>query len=162
MKRTDSGELLQYHIYETSTLCCSLAAQVVSDARRLTDLQWFWSRFPRQTQTVRVQSSEETRRLRGWSFTPGKLPRVRVPWLLLVRGGLTRVSLPGVDDAESECGLDSGVRFDWIITNEADAPSLEEQLQPILRRALGGAEHQPPVMDGERVCGMYLDQLHCK
>ncbi|XP_075901904.1 phosphomevalonate kinase [Nelusetta ayraudi] len=89
---------------------------VVSDARRLSDLQWFWSRFPRQTQTVRVQSSEATRQLRGWSFTPG------------------------VDDAESECGLDSGVRFDWIITNEADAPSLEEQLQPILRQFLGGTE----------------------
>ncbi|XP_022617724.1 phosphomevalonate kinase [Seriola dumerili] len=84
---------------------------VVSDARRLTDLQWFWSEFPRQTQSVRVQSSEETRKQRGWSFTAG------------------------VDDAESECGLDSGVEFDWIITNEAAAPSLDEQLQPILKLA---------------------------
>ncbi|XP_037640453.1 phosphomevalonate kinase [Sebastes umbrosus] len=84
---------------------------VVSDARRLSDLQWFWSEFPRQAQSVRVQSSEETRKQRGWSFSAG------------------------VDDAESECGLDSGVEFDWIITNEADAPSLEEQLQPILKLA---------------------------
>ncbi|XP_070691756.1 phosphomevalonate kinase-like [Pempheris klunzingeri] len=84
---------------------------VVSDARRLSDLQWFWSEFPRQTRSIRVQSSEETRKQRGWSFTSG------------------------VDDVESECGLDSGVKFDWIITNEADAPSLEEQLQPILRLA---------------------------
>nr|XP_020516088.1 phosphomevalonate kinase-like [Labrus bergylta] len=82
---------------------------VVSDARRLSDLTWFKSRFPQQTRTVRVQSSEETRRQRGWSFTAG------------------------VDDAESECGLDSGVEFDWIITNEVNAPSLEEQLQPILK-----------------------------
>ncbi|XP_023127387.2 phosphomevalonate kinase [Amphiprion ocellaris] len=84
---------------------------VVSDARRLSDLQWFRSKFPRQTQCVRVQSSEETRMQRGWSFTAG------------------------VDDAESECGLDSGVQFDWIITNEGDAPSLDEQLQPILKLA---------------------------
>lgn len=89
---------------------------VVSDARRLSDLQWFWSKFPQQTQTVRVQCSENTRRQRGWSFTPG------------------------VDDAESECGLDSGVKFDWVITNEADAPSLEEQVQPILRQALEAAD----------------------
>lgn len=41
----------------------------------------------------------------------------------------------GVDDAESECGLDSGVDFDWLIINEADAPSLDEQLQPILTLA---------------------------
>ncbi|XP_058503177.1 phosphomevalonate kinase isoform X1 [Solea solea] len=81
---------------------------VVSDARRLSDLHWFRSQFPRQTLCVRVQSSEETRTQRGWSFTAG------------------------VDDAESECGLDSGVKFDWIISNEADAPSLDEQLQPIL------------------------------
>ncbi|XP_068179001.1 phosphomevalonate kinase-like [Antennarius striatus] len=88
---------------------------VVSDARRLSDLQWFWSEFPQQTQTVRVQSSEETRKRRGWSFTAG------------------------VDDAESECGLDSGVEFDWIITNDGDAPLLEEQLQPILTRAAAAA-----------------------
>ncbi|XP_053288243.1 phosphomevalonate kinase [Pleuronectes platessa] len=84
---------------------------VVSDARRLSDLQWFLSEFPQQTRSVRVQSSEETRKKRGWSFTAD------------------------VDDAESECGLDSGIEFDWIISNEADAPSLDEQLQPILRLA---------------------------
>ncbi|XP_072249510.1 phosphomevalonate kinase-like [Leuresthes tenuis] len=84
---------------------------VISDARRLSDLQWFRSKFPQQTRFVRVQSSEETRAQRGWSFTKG------------------------VDDAESECGLDSGVEFDWIITNEADAPPLGEQLRPILQLA---------------------------
>lgn len=50
------------------------------------------------------------------------------------------VSFSGVDDAESECGLDSGVKFDWVITNEADAPSLEEQVRPILRQALEAAD----------------------
>ncbi|XP_054638322.1 phosphomevalonate kinase isoform X2 [Dunckerocampus dactyliophorus] len=89
---------------------------VVSDARRLSDLQWFWNRFPQQTRCVRVESSEETRKRRGWSFTSG------------------------VDDAESECGLDSGVHFDWTITNEADAPSLEEQLLPILALATQAAD----------------------
>ncbi|XP_029927849.1 phosphomevalonate kinase [Myripristis murdjan] len=84
---------------------------VVSDARRLSDLQWFRSQFPAQTRCVRVQTSDQTRTQRGWSFTAG------------------------IDDAESECGLDSGVDFDWIITNDADAPSLEEQLQTILQLA---------------------------
>lgn len=88
-----------------------MIGQLISDARRMSDLQWFWAEFPKQTQCVRVQSSENTRRQRGWSFTIG------------------------VDDAESECGLDSGVEFDWIITNDTDAPSLEEQLQPILSLA---------------------------
>lgn len=51
------------------------------------------------------------------------------------------VCLSGVDDAESECGLDSGVEFDWMITNEADAPSLDEQLQPILKLAKEAADN---------------------
>ncbi|XP_041649768.1 phosphomevalonate kinase isoform X1 [Cheilinus undulatus] len=89
---------------------------VVSDARRQSDLQWFQREFPGQTRSVRVTSSDETRRQRGWSFTTG------------------------VDDAESECGLDNGVEFDWIITNDVDAPSLEEQLQPILKLAKESAD----------------------
>ncbi|XP_056143105.1 phosphomevalonate kinase [Lampris incognitus] len=97
---------------------CRLAAEgarqpvwIVSDARRLSDLQWFWRRYPKKTRCVRVQASEQTRRDRGWVFTAG------------------------VDDAESECGLDDGVTFDWTVRNEADAPSLEEQLQVILSLA---------------------------
>uniref|UniRef100_A0A3Q3SAM1 Phosphomevalonate kinase n=1 Tax=Mastacembelus armatus TaxID=205130 RepID=A0A3Q3SAM1_9TELE len=92
---------------------------VVSDARRLSDLQWFWSEFPRQTRCVRIQSSEKTRKQRGWSFTAG------------------------VDDAESECGLDSGVEFDWVITNEADAPSLEEQLESAVTHRADRHKHTP-------------------
>lgn len=45
-----------------------------------------------------------------------------------------------MDDAESECGLDTGIEFDWIITNEGDAPSLEEQLQPIFKLAKKAAD----------------------
>ncbi|XP_061553291.1 phosphomevalonate kinase isoform X2 [Phycodurus eques] len=90
---------------------------VVSDARRMSDLHWFWAKFPQQTRFVRVESREETRRRRGWSFTAG------------------------VDDAESECGLDSGVDFHWTITNEADAPSLEDQLRPIIALAAEVASH---------------------
>ncbi|XP_037130921.1 phosphomevalonate kinase [Syngnathus acus] len=90
---------------------------VVSDARRMSDLCWFWAKFPQQTRCVRVESREETRRRRGWIFTPG------------------------VDDAESECGLDSGVDFHWTITNEADAPSLDDQLRPILALAAEATRH---------------------
>lgn len=96
---------------------CRLATQgaqqpvwIVSDARRCSDLLWFQTEYPSQTRCVRVQASEETRGDRGWRFTAG------------------------IDDAESECGLD-GEEFDWIITNEADAPALEEQLENILHLA---------------------------
>ncbi|XP_016122891.1 phosphomevalonate kinase-like [Sinocyclocheilus grahami] len=37
-----------------------------------------------------------------------------------------------VDDAESECGLDEGVKFDWIIRNDGADDVLEEQLEGLL------------------------------
>ncbi|XP_026877925.1 phosphomevalonate kinase isoform X1 [Electrophorus electricus] len=81
---------------------------VVSDCRRMSDLQWFWTEYPQQCVSVRVEASERTRALRGWRFTAG------------------------VDDAESECGLDQGVDFDWILTNNGDANLLDQQLEGLL------------------------------
>lgn len=40
---------------------------------------------------------------------------------------------PGVDDAESECGLDQGLAFDWTLHNDGDAAALEGQLRAVLR-----------------------------
>ncbi|XP_018421906.1 PREDICTED: phosphomevalonate kinase [Nanorana parkeri] len=77
---------------------------IISDTRRRSDVEWFVSSYGVVTQTVRVVASEETRRSRGWVYTRE------------------------VDDAESECGLDTGVTFDWIIANEGDQSALDEQL----------------------------------
>ncbi|KAM9294579.1 phosphomevalonate kinase-like [Gastrophryne carolinensis] len=81
---------------------------IVSDSRRKSDVDWFRSAYGSVTQTVRVVASEETRRSRGWVYTPE------------------------VDDAESECGLDSGVDFDWTITNDGKPGALENQLQELI------------------------------
>lgn len=59
-----------YHLHN-----CFATDQVVSDARRLSDLQWFWSKFPQQTQSIRVHCSDRTRQQRGWSFTTGQITR---------------------------------------------------------------------------------------
>lgn len=80
---------------------------IVSDARRRSDVDWFLSSYGAITQTVRVEASPETRRARGWEYTPE------------------------VDEAESECGLDTGVTFDWIISNDGDQSALEEQLRQL-------------------------------
>lgn len=69
---------------------------------------------------------------------------------------LLPVCISGVDDAESECGLDSGIEFDWIITNEATAPSLEEQLQPILKLAVGAADEQQETNIAAKAAGRFL------
>lgn len=85
---------------------------LVSDARRISDLTWFRTQYLSQTRTIRVQTSDQTRSERGWSFTAG------------------------VDDAESECDLDSVLDWDWIISNEGHAEDLENQLRPIIDLAL--------------------------
>lgn len=77
---------------------------LVSDTRRLSDIQWFQEAYGAVTQTVRVVASEQSRQQRGWVFTPG------------------------VDDGESECGLDNFGDFDWVIENDGDEQRLEEQL----------------------------------
>nr|XP_033779546.1 phosphomevalonate kinase isoform X1 [Geotrypetes seraphini] len=81
---------------------------VVSDTRRRSDVKWFQDAYGDVAQTVRVVASEETRKHRGWVFTAG------------------------VDDVESECGLDQGVKFDWTIINDGDQQSLEDQLNKLL------------------------------
>ncbi|XP_049974707.1 phosphomevalonate kinase isoform X1 [Alexandromys fortis] len=81
---------------------------LVSDTRRVSDIQWFQEAYGTVTQTVRVVASEQTRQQRGWVFTPG------------------------VDDAESECGLDNLGSFDWVIENHGDEQCLEDQLENLL------------------------------
>ncbi|NP_001232571.1 phosphomevalonate kinase [Taeniopygia guttata] len=82
---------------------------VVSDTRRLSDVEWFRAAYGDVVQTVRVVATEETRKRRNWVF------------------------VTGVDDAESECGLDQAVAFDWVITNDGDKVALDEQLEMLVQ-----------------------------
>ncbi|XP_025714730.1 phosphomevalonate kinase isoform X1 [Callorhinus ursinus] len=81
---------------------------LVSDTRRASDIQWFREAYGAVTQTVRVVALEQSRQQRGWVFTAG------------------------VDDAESECGLDNFGAFDWVIENHGDEQHLEEQLEDLV------------------------------
>ncbi|XP_017531996.3 phosphomevalonate kinase isoform X1 [Manis javanica] len=82
---------------------------LVSDTRRMSDIQWFQEAYGAVTRTVRVVASEQSRQQRGWVF------------------------IPGVDDGESECGLDNFGGFDWIIENHGDEWHLEEQLENLIK-----------------------------
>ncbi|XP_073703835.1 phosphomevalonate kinase [Garra rufa] len=81
---------------------------IISDCRRMSDVRWFREEFPGKCVCVRVEASEQTRSQRGWRFTTG------------------------IDDAESECGLDEGVKFDCIIRNDGADDILEKQLGDLL------------------------------
>ncbi|XP_053330763.1 phosphomevalonate kinase isoform X1 [Spea bombifrons] len=108
---------------------------IISDARRGSDVDWFISTYGAVTQTVRVTASEDTRRARGWVYTPGEgagsvSPGEGAGWHVIDVNHLP--SLPDIDDAESECGLDHGVVFNWIISNDGAPGALEGQLQKLL------------------------------
>lgn len=53
-------------------------------------------------------------------------------WYLQGWGLTPLFFLLGVDDAESECGLDNFGNFDWIIENHGDEQCLEDQLENLL------------------------------
>ncbi|XP_015274606.1 PREDICTED: phosphomevalonate kinase [Gekko japonicus] len=94
---------------------------VVSDTRRLSDVEWFRDVYGDLVKVVRIIAMEETRKRRDWVF------------------------VSGVDDAESECGLDQGVAFDWIITNDGDQLSLEVQLEKLLQFIQGTLQPPPNI-----------------
>ncbi|XP_059422970.1 phosphomevalonate kinase [Carassius carassius] len=101
--------------HQDSGFFCRLAIKhatqpiwIISDCRRMSDVQWFHEEFPERCICVRVEASEQTRSQRGWRFNKG------------------------IDDAESECGLDEGVKFDFIIRNDGADDVLEKQLEDLL------------------------------
>ena len=75
---------------------------IISDCRRKTDFQFFDSKFTDDiTMKIRIWASEEVRVKRGFSFQGG------------------------VDDAESECGLDDHENFDFIVENNGTVEPYE-------------------------------------
>ncbi|KAK3098263.1 hypothetical protein FSP39_017696 [Pinctada imbricata] len=69
---------------------------IISDARRTTDVEYFMRHYQDITVTVRVEADLSTRKNRGFQFQSG------------------------VDDAESECGLDQYDQWNYIINNNIE------------------------------------------
>ena len=82
---------------------------IVSDCRRKTDIKFFEKLFGREcTKRIRVEASEEVRQQRGYVFQNG------------------------VDNAESECGLDElEGGFDFVLKNDI-IEGEKQLLAPIL------------------------------
>ncbi|KAJ8029375.1 Phosphomevalonate kinase [Holothuria leucospilota] len=89
---------------------------IVSDARRPSDIEYFKKSYPDQTITVRVDTDLEVRVVRGFVFTPG------------------------IDDAPSECGLDSYSKWNVVLRNNGNQADLENQLQLLTYMTKGDGE----------------------
>lgn len=49
---------------------------IVSDIRRKSDIQWFRENYPNKVKTIKVSTSETSRKKRGWKFTKGISSRI--------------------------------------------------------------------------------------
>nr|XP_025852962.1 phosphomevalonate kinase isoform X3 [Vulpes vulpes] len=58
---------------------------LVSDTRRVSDIQWFREAYGALTQTVRVVASEQSRQQRGWVFTTDFPEEAKATWHVLFR-----------------------------------------------------------------------------
>ncbi|XP_015915853.1 phosphomevalonate kinase isoform X2 [Parasteatoda tepidariorum] len=79
---------------------------IVSDARRKSDIKFFLNNFATVTYTIRIAASDFVRQQRGWKFSEG------------------------VDDCESECGLDDYNSWDFFLSND-DETQLRKGLENI-------------------------------
>lgn len=101
---------------------------VISDARRMSDITCLNSLYPGSVIVVRVTAENEVRKSRGWKFTKGLYFSTNPEFQTLMR-----LSRTGVDDAESECGLDDFRDFDLHIKNNNDK-ELREGIQKLIER----------------------------
>ncbi|XP_064608717.1 phosphomevalonate kinase-like [Liolophura sinensis] len=83
---------------------------IISDARRKTDVDYFREHYPKETVTVRITADLAVREKRDFVFTAG------------------------IDDAESECGLDEGVEWDEIIKNNGGQSDLDQHLDKLVQK----------------------------
>lgn len=66
---------------------------IITDARRPSDLEYFNAAFPGRVVLIRIESTTDNRAKRGWKFAEN------------------------VDNARSECALDEGIQWDYIVDN---------------------------------------------
>jgi len=82
---------------------------IVCDSRRPSDIAYFTKNFATQLILVRVEASQKDREARGWVFTKG------------------------VDDADSECALDSFAKWHFVLNNSSNTQSkLLQQLNSLV------------------------------
>ncbi|EDV98759.1 probable phosphomevalonate kinase [Drosophila grimshawi] len=85
---------------------------IVSDIRRKNDIKWFRENYGQDmVKTLRLTSTEQRRKARGWQFTAG------------------------VDDVPSECDLDDS-SFDYVFANDEDGDGNAQDEKQLIDRLL--------------------------
>lgn len=130
----DPGYFCRHAIQQSQALDRDI--WIVSDARRHSDIRFFKDNFGNIVQVVRIVAQDDVRQSRGWSFVKGwKLSRsssfcfIFIQRTESVANNLFFLKPAGVDDAESECGLDDYQQWDFLVTNNNNKNDVEKFLQ---------------------------------
>lgn len=108
VRRRDYGFFCRAAMEQAATAVAKAEYVIVSDIRRKNDIRWFRETYgPDMVKTLRLTSSPETRKARGWQFTTG------------------------VDDVPSECDLDDAT-FDHVLENDTPDESGEQIVDKVL------------------------------
>lgn len=115
IRASDPHYFLRLAITEAADKCEDKPIWLLNDARRPTDLVYFTdsSEIDMSMTTLiklRITSTLETRIKRGWQFTKG------------------------VDDQQTECGLDEESHWNYIIQNNSTKEELLIQLEPLFEQ----------------------------
>lgn len=108
MRKTDPNCFLKLDIEKSGAK--DYPVWILTDARRKCDVNFFLEeeKFRRtKVVKVRIKAPDAIRASRGWVFTRG------------------------VDDAESECGLDDFDEWDLVIENNRTKAEIVKDLEPI-------------------------------
>jgi len=108
IRANDPNFFLRLTIEESNAKTKSI--WMLTDARRLCDVLYFKSDLFKSSKviTIRICASDQTRKERGWTFTEG------------------------IDDKDTECGLDSYNDWDFVLKNDGSEQDLMIQLEPII------------------------------
>lgn len=113
---------------------------IVSDLRRETDLKFFRDTYPNRVTCVRISASSEARVKRGFVFAGNNInkyiihPKIKLPFCkLFFFFYLTWEFAAGVDDTESENGLDHIQDWDVCFQNDGDHLLLQGNLDHLTR-----------------------------
>lgn len=82
---------------------------IISDIRRPNDIRWFKENYnEQQLFTIQIRTNNDVRRLRGWIYEDG------------------------VDNVQSECGLDDFNEYDFVIENDKHDVDPLQILEPLI------------------------------
>lgn len=114
IRSTDPNYFLRLSLWRQASAESDKPIWLLNDARRLVDVEYFTkpnelrlNKSKTKIITVRLVCRQDVRSARGWQFTAG------------------------IDDQETECGLDSYTDWDYVIENNGSQSELIDNLKPL-------------------------------